>query len=281
MAKTEESGNGKITSGGLVRNAWRSAPPVLRRFALTVFIVGLISAAAFVVIDLEGMWSNLQFTSNILSEIVGAMVAFPVALVVVNQLTAYQVEEANRTRLDNRIRLARNQLVEAMLAASEHLSTMESEASSATNEFVEATQRGADHEIGDTDKANNSLQALVDQLDSTQWALYEQHIAPVRILSVHLQSLLTDRDRNGDYIAEVRRFAELSTDLETAMRRQHEVMERGHHVFATSPPLNAHDAERTEPLRTAAFEHLTAMSRVMTCCRELEHYVRNSGTITW
>jgi hypothetical protein len=265
----------QVTLRSLVASAWRDAPPVLRRFAFSAWGVGFVAAAGSFAADLQGWWGGLQFASNIVSEIICALIALPIALVVVGQLAQYQVKEMDRARLDVQFRSARAQLVTAVRAAREHIQIVEREVVASTNEFVRAA-KVEDGVVADLALANETARRLRAQMDTQQWIMYEHIVTPLRILGDYLQSLLVERDRNGDFARERTEFAKLAITLDAALDHQRQIMTNGHALFGTR--LAADGGSSANKLRDVALEHVRSIDRLLELCDELETYADGAAT---
>ncbi|MFI6070546.1 hypothetical protein ACIA5C_03025 [Actinoplanes sp. NPDC051343] len=258
----------KATVPALVGVAWRAAPPVLRRFACWVWGIGIPAAALSIVGDFAGWWDGYQFIPNIVSETICALVTLPIALVIIGQLAEYQVKELDRVRLNSRFTNTRQQFVAAARNTREQIQELAQDVEASTNEFVRAT-RIEDNALADPEAANEMARTLHTQMDGRQWLMYERIVTPLRILGNHLQSLLVERDRDGDLTAETTGFAELWLDLESALASQRQIMAIGHDLFGRSKTLSAR-GQWSDRLREVAFEHVRSIDRLLELCQELE-----------
>ncbi|MBM2621095.1 hypothetical protein JIG36_36905 [Actinoplanes sp. LDG1-06] len=262
----------RVTVPSLVVSAWRTAPPVLRRFAYWVWGIGFVSVVLAVVADTRNWWGGLQFTSNIIAEIVCSMVALPVALVIIGRLAEYQVKEIDRVRLDRRYGALRKQMAVAVRDTVGRIQDVEQEVSASTNDFARAVkaENGA---LADVHLANEAARTIHAQTDSQQWLFYEHIMARLRILGTHLQNLLDERDRNGDPIDESADFARLWIDLESALAHQRQIMATAHELFRTRPAVTVRNVTRANRLRDAAIEHLRGIDRLLELCEAVEKEV--------
>ncbi|HEY0536098.1 MAG TPA: hypothetical protein VGD29_31320 [Actinoplanes sp.] len=260
----------KATVPALVGRAWRAAPPVLRRFACWVWGIGIPAAALSVVGDFAGWWDGYQFIPNIVSETICAFVTLPIALVIIGQLAEFQVKELDRVRLDSRFTSTRQQFVAAARVTHEQIQEVTQDVEASTNEFIRATKI-EDNALADPDTANEMARTLHTQMDGRQWLMYERIVTPLRILGDHLQSLLVERDRDGDLTAETTDFARLWLELESALASQRQIMATGHDLFGRAPALSAR-GQWPDRLREVAFEHVRTIDRLRELCQELEHH---------
>src|SRR5690349_19203318 len=113
--------NPESTIPSLISSAWRTAPPVLRRFAYWMWGLGLLAVILAIIADMQDRWGGLQFVTNILAELTCGLFALPLALVIITRLTDYQVKELERTRLDARYDAALQQLTESVRITSEYV----------------------------------------------------------------------------------------------------------------------------------------------------------------
>ncbi|GAA2613860.1 hypothetical protein [Paractinoplanes durhamensis] len=261
----------KTTVPSLVASAWRTAPPVLRRFAYWDWGIGLVAAGVSVAGDAFDWWGNMQFTSNLLAEAICGMLALPIALVIIRRLAEYQVRELDRARLDERYATIRTQMAVAVRATRDNLQEVEQEVFASTDAFAGAI-KDEDGILVDPDLANETARILHAQMDSQQWILYERMMAPLRIVGSQLQSLLVERDRNDDLTDETTKFAELWIELESALAQQKQTMANGHDLFGNRPAVTALDIDGAKRLRDVAIKHLKGVDRLLDLCDQLEAY---------
>src|SRR5690349_18255862 len=88
------------TIPSLIASAWRTAPPVLRRFTYWVWSLGAVAVILAITADVQNRWGSLQFVTNILAELICGLFALPLALVIIARLAEYQVKELERVRLE-------------------------------------------------------------------------------------------------------------------------------------------------------------------------------------
>lgn len=268
MAKSEN------TIPSLVVSAWRTAPPVLRRFAYWVWSIGLVAVVLSVVADVRQWWGSLQFTTNILAELICGMVALPIALVIIARLAEYQVNELERVRLETRYAAALEQLIASIRNTSHYVQELVQELAASTNDFVEAV-RVLNGNLADPSRAMESAGLLQAQMDSQQWLFYEHVVTPIRIDGNHLRALLGERVRNGEPSAEPARFERLWNDLESALRHQRQTMAAGYQEFARGAPT----ANRATRLRNAAISNLHSADRLLQLCGELEAFANEAKAL--
>lgn len=259
------------TIPSLVGSAWRTAPPVLRRFAYWVWGIGLVVVTASVVADIEDWWGGLQFTTNILAELIFSLISLPVALVIIARIAEYQVKELDRARLDKQYAVTLKQMAIAVKMAYDYVQEIEQEASASTNNFAAAIKVVAG-ELSDPESALESARILRKQMDSQQWLLHERNVVPLRIAGNHLQSVLGERDRNSDLPDVTVGFERLWTELESAFRHLRQTMTAGHQMFDPLPVTRAANVTRLNRLRDAAFEHLNSIDRLSELCQKLEAF---------
>jgi hypothetical protein len=246
-----------------VVSSWRTAPPVLRKLALWVWGVGLVAAAGSITIDVQGRWTNLPFLTNLLSETISAAIALPIALLVVSQLAAYQVEELARPRREERVHDAREQMVRVVGDLRNCVFGLREEATAATDAFIRAI-RPAAFDLPAIKAAARDMHATMDANES---ALLERFAAPVRIYGTYLHSALVDRNRSGGYTEDIVELERLSSELGLALAHHERVIERGGRLFG-----ERFERERVEQLRDAALEYLRTIDRLMDLAQELALY---------
>lgn len=266
--------NSQDTIPSLVVTAWRTAPPVLRRFAYWTWSIGLVAVTLSVVADVRNWWGGLQFTVNILAELICGMVALPVALVVIARLAEYQVKELDRVRLEGRYATALEQLTVSVRTASDYVQDLVQEVTASTNAFV-AAARVVNGGLADPNRALESARLLQAQMDSQQWLFYERVVTPVRFDGNQLRALLGERVRNGEPAAGPTRFERLWNDLESALRHQRQTMAAGYQEFARGAPT----ANRATRLRNAAINHLHSVDHVLQLCAELEKFAHEAKSL--
>lgn len=261
----------KTTVPALIARSWRVSPPVLRRFASWVWGIGTPAAVLCLVADYRGWWDGYQFLPNIVSETICAFVTLPIALVIIGQLAEYQVKELDRVRLDSRFTSTRQQFVVAARATREQIEAVTQDIEASTNEFIRSTKIEGDA-LADPGTANEMVRMLHTQTDGRQWLMYERIVTPLRILGNHLQSLLVERDRDGDLTEETTGFAQRWLELESVLASQRQIMATGHDLFGRAPALTISD-QWPDRLREVAIEHVRTIDRLRELCQELEHHV--------
>ncbi|GIF37978.1 hypothetical protein [Actinoplanes xinjiangensis] len=259
----------KATIPSLVIEAWRAAPRVLRRLAIWMWAIGFPVGALLIVADLRGWWDGYQFIPNIAAEVLSGMLTLPIALVIIGQLAEYQVKALERERLHSRFVSTRRQLVTAARITREQIEGVTRDVEASTNEFVRAAKID-DGQLVDPIAANAAAHTLHTQMDGRQWLMYERIMTPLRILGSHLQTLLLERDRDGDLTEETTRFARLWLDLESALAAQHQIMTIGQNLFGQQPALYPRSVAKADRLRDVAVEHVRTIDRLTELCRELE-----------
>ncbi|SDT65288.1 hypothetical protein [Actinoplanes derwentensis] len=252
------------TIPSLVASAWRTAPPVLRRFAYWVWSIGFVAVTLSVIADARNWWNGLQFTTNIIAELVCGMVALPVALVIIARLAEYQVKELEQARLKTRYAAALQQMTGSAQITNDYLQELVQEVASSTNTFVAAAWV-VDGSLTDPEGALESAHLLQAQMESQQWLFYERVMIPLRIEGNQLRVLLSERVNNGEQTSERLRFERLWHNLESALRHQKVTMAAGYQEFARGVPT-AHRAVR---LRDAALNHLRSVDQLQRYCAEL------------
>ncbi|HLL69232.1 MAG TPA: hypothetical protein VK453_26490 [Micromonosporaceae bacterium] len=259
------------TIRSLVVTAWRTAPPVLRRFAYWVWSIGFVAATLGIIADGLNWWGGLQFTTNVLAELICGMVMLPVALVIIARLAEYQVKELERVRLEARYAAALEQLTASVRTTGEYVQDLVQDVTASTNAFV-AAARVVNGGLADPDGALESAHLLQAQMDSRQWLFYERAVTPVRFYGNNLRALLRERVRNGEPTAEPARFERLWNDLESALRRQRQTMTAGYQEFAGGAPT----VNRANRLRDAAISHLHSVDHLLHLCAELEAFANEA-----
>lgn len=257
------------TIPALVRTAWQTAPPVLRRFAYWVWSIGLVAVTLSIAADARNWWDGLQFTTNIIAELVCGLVALPVALVIIARLAEYQVKELEQVRLSARYTTALHRLTESARVTDDYLVDLAQEVASSTNTFVTAA-RVVDGAMTDPERAVESAHLLQAQMESQQWLFYERVMIPLRIEGNQLRALLGERVHNGEPTSEQVRFEKLWHNLESALRHHKATMSAGYQEFARGTPT----ANRAVRLRDAALNHLRSIDQLQRYCAELAEFSR-------
>jgi hypothetical protein len=260
----------KDTIPSLVMASWRAAPRVLRRLAVWMWAVGIPAGAVLILADLRGWWAGYQFIPSIVAEVLCSMLTLPIALVIIGQLAEYQVKALERERLHSRFVSTRRQLVAAARTTREQIVEVTRDVEASTNEFVRAAKIDDGHLV-DPIAANAAAHTLHTQMDGRQWLMYERIMTPLRILGGHLQTLLLERDRDGDLTEETTRFAVLWLDLESALAAQRQVMILGQSLFGQQPAVHPRSVAKADRLRDVAVEHVRTIDRLTELCQELEH----------
>lgn len=80
---------------------WQTAHPTLRRIAVVLALIGLALAAGGVYLDSRGWWSSRPFLTNLASSVIGALVAIPLAVIVISDLTERSTRHRNQVELKN------------------------------------------------------------------------------------------------------------------------------------------------------------------------------------
>jgi hypothetical protein len=260
-----------VTISRLIAAAWRSTPPVLRRFAIRTWFIAAIAAAAAIVADCLGVWGNLRFTANLLSEAIGAAIAAPVAFVVVSQLAAYQSAEATRPRYEATIRAARAELLAAVQGLRKQILMAEQTVTEALNEFIEATKPNDDNVLADPDRATAAASAVRSHLHPSELAMTERGVAQVRQRARFLQDMMMLEGGTYDFRAvPVHDLAQASGDLRLALRRHGRNVNNGYALFGRQGWLPAKNRARIIELRRTAVDCLGGLDEMLAHCAQLE-----------
>ena len=226
MSDVEPHG-GEVTVRTLVLSAWQTAPPVLRRLALWSWALSLVGVAATISFDMHGFLSDWPFATNLLSQVISAGIALPIALLVVSQLAAYHVEETTRPRLEARVRASRTRMADAIQTLHRHIETVEREATGATNDFVRAVhiEPGDEADAAEIDLAQVNAAAATARsvLDASEWVLFQRLIQPVRLYCSQLHDALIERSRSGES-ADTLELERLQNELESAVANHSRVI---------------------------------------------------------
>ncbi|WP_436524798.1 hypothetical protein [Actinoplanes sp. HUAS TT8] len=260
--------NSESTITSLIRTAWQTAPPVLRRFAYAVWTVALVAVILSGVADARNWWGGLQFTTNIISELICGLFALPAALVIIARLADYQVQELERVRLEARYAAALKQLTTSAHTTSEYVQELVQEVTDSTNAFVTAV-RIVNGGLADPDAAVESAHLLQAQMDSQQWLFYERVVTPLRIDGNQLRALFGEIVRNGEQTTQAAQFERLWNDIEAALRHHRQTMAAGYQEFARGGVPTANRATR---LRNAAIHHLHSIDHLLQLCAELQAF---------
>ncbi len=266
----------RVTVRALVVASWRDAPPVLRRLSLRVWGVALAVAAVAITIDILGDWGSLSFTSNLISEGVSAMIALPIALLVVSRLAEYQVEEATRRRLEARIRTQRARLARAVRALQEHLERTVHEATASANDFIRAIHGESGDEPDsagiDLARVNEAAWATYAVMGITERVLFQRFILPVRECGDQLHSALVERMGDGETDEEIQELERLANAWESAVESHNRRIDQGQGLFGHRPALASYDRGRANELRNAAVAYILSFDDLVRLCEQLEHF---------
>jgi hypothetical protein len=260
----------------LLTTSWRGAPPMLRRLAVWLWTVAALGAAASITVDVENWWGTLSFTTNLLSELIAAMFALPIALLVVNRLADYQEEMAARPRLEARVRAARRHLNTVVEKLHSHVKMMETDATAAANELVGAVG-GTD--LDSVNMAARSMHALMD----AESFLSQRLIALVRIYGTYLTAALADlhnvvsqQGGDGDFADDIVELAQLSSDLDATVRHHNLIVNQGQQLFGHRPALARYDRGLMSELRAAASAYVRSFDSMLRVCAELEAFTSDA-----
>lgn len=261
-----------VTIWSLIVTSWRAAPLVMRRFALRVWAVALAAAVLCVAADLAGLWGRLSFTTNLISELISALSAFPLALLIINSLAAYQIEEAARPRLEAKVQAARARTITAVGAMRERIVEVERELIIATNDFVRAVRPTADG-VTDLALANEAAQMLCGLMDAAEWTVFYRTLTPVQHYGLVLQNALMERSRDGILALDIEELARLSGELQSAVFQHRRTMEKGQGLFSRRPAVHLDNRIRHSELRDAALEYVKSIDRLLGLCDEIDGYL--------
>ncbi|GIE81352.1 hypothetical protein Aph02nite_73020 [Actinoplanes philippinensis] len=260
--------NSDSTITSLIRTAWRTAPPVLRRFAYGVWTVALVAVVLSGVADARNWWGGLQFTTNIIAELVCGLFALPAALVIIARLADYQVQELERVRLEARYGAALEQLTSSVRTTGDYVQELVQEVTDSTNAFVTAV-RIVNGGLADPDAAIESAHLLQAQMDRQQWLFYERVVTPLRIDGNQLRAVFGELVRHGEQTAQAAQFERLWNDIEAVLRHHRQTMAAGYQEFARGGTPTANRATR---MRNVAIEHLQSVDHLLHLCDELKAF---------
>ncbi|WP_238008259.1 hypothetical protein KZZ52_58245 [Dactylosporangium sp. AC04546] len=274
----------RVTVRALVVSSWRDAPAVLRKLSLWIWGVAVTMAVVALAIDVAGGWEGLPFATNLISEAVSAMIALPIALLVVSRLAAYQVEEATRQRLEARIRTLRGRLARAVQALQEHLNTTEREATASANDFIRAIHGDSGDEPDgagiDLVLVNEAAWATYAVMSINERVLFQRFIRPVRDCATQLYSALVERMGDGEPDEEIGELERMTIAWESAVESHHRRIDQGQGLFGHRPALASFDRGRISELRNAAVGYIRSFDDLVTLCAQLEHYASPGAAVT-
>jgi len=222
--------------------------------------------------DTRNWWGSLSFTTNLVSELIGSLIALPFALLVIDKLAAYQLEEAARPLLEAKVRTARNRALAAVRQMRNDISAIEADVTGATNQFVRGIQASEDG-IADIDMANEAAEILRSLMDPTEWTMFERSVTPLRHYGRYLQTVLAERYHNGEAADEIEEVVRLTTEMQSAVSQHRRIMERGQIMFARRPAVSATNRQRQLTLRDTAITYVKSVDRVLASCDEIEAYL--------
>jgi hypothetical protein len=275
--------NGRVTVRMLVRSAWHDAPPVLRSLARGVWIVAVVAAAGLIAVDFAGGWDHLPMVSNLLSEIVSALAFFPIALLIVSRLAAYQVEEADRPRLQARVDASRTLLQEALGRLVSLLDELDEDGADAANGLAAAVD--GDEAAGPAPATDAA--AELHQINQMAWAMYRvmddgasdlfyRRVGLVRDYGNQLRAALDEQRQAGRLTGDTRELTELLGNLEVVVAGHRRLMSQNQQVFGHRPALAPDERHRGEELRDMAVTYLKTVTRIHDVCIELQQYIQRT-----
>lgn len=265
---TPVSAGDGTTLWSLTREAWTIAPRLLRKLALVLWGVGLAAMAVSITADVMGWWGNLSFTENLVSEVISSLIALPIALLVINRLSAYQLEVSLRPRLEARMLVARQRTLQAVVGLRRTLSVIRDDVKANTERLVDGTQlvRG---DLADAVAAAEAAANLARLTDTSEWHILEAAIAPVRIGSQHLEVALTEFNNSTDITEDIDEFNEHSSALQSSLSQLRRTMDRDHALFAESRVVTVEETT-TRKLRNAAINYMKNLLHLIDLCDAVE-----------
>jgi len=266
-ATPANAGDG-TTLWSLTREAWTIAPQLLRKLALVLWGVGLAGMAVSVTADVMGWWGNLSFTENLVSEVISSFIALPIALLVINRLSAYQLEVSLRPRQEARMVVARRRTLQAVVGLRRTLSVIRDDVKANTERLVDATQLVQD-DLADAVTAAGATANLARLTDTSEWHILEAAIAPVRIGSQHLEVALTELNNSTDITEDIDEFNEHSSALQSSLSQLRRTMDRDHALFAESRVVTVEETT-TRKLRNAAINYMKNLLHLIEQCDAVE-----------
>jgi hypothetical protein len=266
---------GPVTVRVLVRSAWQDAPPVLRSLARGVWGVAFTGMALLIAVDVAGGWDGLPLVTNLLSQAVSALVALPVALLIVSRLAAYQVEEANRPRLRARVEGSREMLQEELRSLLSYLVKLDEDADAAANELAAAVDVDAGV-VPDLEQINRAAWAMHQVMDNSAADLFYRLVGLVRDYGNQLRTALSELRQDGTFTGDTRALTELLGNLEAVVASHRRQMSRSQQLFGRRPALTEYDEPRAHELRTTALTFLTTVMRLQQVCEDLQQYTQQA-----
>lgn len=266
----------RVTVRSLVVSSWRDAPAVLRKLSLGLWGAAVALGFVAMIIEAAGGWGDLPFVTNLISQVVSAMIALPIALLVVSRLAAYQVEEATQQRREARIRTLRSGLARAAGELKDHLDATADEATASANALIRVVQGnagdepdGASIDLKLVDEAARSARSV---MSNSERVLFQRFIRPVRERGNQLHSALIERMDGGEADEEIQEFERLTNAWESAVESHQWHIDQGQGLFGHRPALTSFDRSRVTELRNAAVGYIRSFDELSTRCQELEHF---------
>jgi len=253
----------------LVVRAWKRAPRMLRRFSKWVWLVAAVLAAGGVVLDATGWWGKWSFTSNLAAELIGAIAAAPVALLIIGRLQAYHLEESNRPLHEARVNAARTALAGAVRALLTGVDNAEETVRAAANDFIRATEQNADGGSTDPALAESASRELRSLTGRYGKSMFVHVVTPVRIQVTNLRDLLKERNGDGRFTAEILDLDQALGELDLAAADHQHLMSEGQGMFGRSVAYGRNNQRRILQMRKVATDYLDSYNRLHNLCDEM------------
>jgi hypothetical protein len=130
---------------GWIGDAWAQASSGVRRASVAMWVTALSLSALGVFGDLHHWWTDLQFVTNLVSSLAGALFGLPVALIVLKWLNAVEAEQRRRQDVVHLARIAVDDVVDnvdALTPDADRLAELDTVVSRLTHEtFVGLSRR--------------------------------------------------------------------------------------------------------------------------------------------
>jgi hypothetical protein len=85
-----------VTRSGWIARAWADTGGGVRVACLVMWLLGVLTTAAGVLGDAQGWWTDRPFLTNLVSSLAGALFGIPIALIVIQRITALETYRRER-----------------------------------------------------------------------------------------------------------------------------------------------------------------------------------------
>jgi hypothetical protein len=215
----------------IIGSSWREADPVLRRFSLYAWGLGGLAVVGAFWTDLLNVWQDLPFVTNLISALVGALFAGPVAVLILSGLSEYQVGQTELRRQEARVRAARHGMAAGLGTLKRYLTRLESEVTHAINLFVRAINADANSIVTETAPIAEIASTLRSFMDAAERTFFARAVMPVQLYAQHLQDALLEQSDGQLSTGEITELIRLSVELQLAVDGHVKILDHGLEIF--------------------------------------------------